>query len=52
MIDGYDEVEQQPIRTVINPLLCYGDPRNWRGSQMRFFGTEIEKRIDDLTESA
>lgn len=48
MIDGYDDEEQQPIRTIINPLLCYGDPRNWRGSKMRFFWTQIEKRVEEL----
>lgn len=50
MIDWYDEVEQQPIRTVVNPLLCYGDPRAWNTSNMRYFGTEIEKQTGDLTE--
>ena len=52
MIDWYDEVEQQPIRTVVNPLLCYGDPRAWNTSNMRYFGTEIEKQVSDLTEWA
>lgn len=51
MIDGYDEEIQQPIRTVVNSLTCYGDPRNWRGSLMRYFGTQIEKNVDDLIES-
>lgn len=51
MIDWYDEIEQQPIRTVVNPLTSYGDPRAWNTSKMRYFGTEVMKNSYELEES-
>lgn len=38
VVDWYDEIENQPISDVINPLHCIIDPSNYTGSKMRFFG--------------
>lgn len=50
MIDGYDEIEQQPIVSVINPLTCYGDPNASCDSKMQYFGTEVLKNYYELYE--
>ena len=51
VIDWYDEENEQPISSVINPLYAIPDPKNWRGSKMRFFG--YERRVSkDFLESA
>ena len=50
MIDGYDDVEHQPIKTVVNPLVCYWDPRAWNTSKMAYFGTDVFKNKYELEE--
>ena len=45
----YDEVEQQPITTVVNPLNCVPDPKNWQGSKMRFFWFRRRISVEQLT---
>ena len=40
VVDNYDDEEQQPISDTITPLAVIPDPKNWRGSKMRFIGFE------------
>lgn len=44
----YDEDENLPISTVISPLNCIPDPKNYRGSKMRFFWFRRRMSIDDI----
>jgi len=43
VIDGWDDVEKQPISDIINPLQCIPDPNNYSWSRMRFFW--IQRRV-------
>ncbi len=42
-VDNYDDEEQQPIQATIDPLSVIPDPKNWRGSKMRFIW--FERRV-------
>ena len=50
-VDNYDEVENQPISSVINPLSVIPDPKNWRWSKMRFIWFERRLSLDYLKEA-
>lgn len=47
-VDNYDEEENQPISAVINPLSVVPDPKNWRGSKMRFIWFERRLTMEYL----
>lgn len=42
-VDWWDSDEKQPIADSIDPLSIIPDPKNWRGSKMRFIG--FERRV-------
>lgn len=48
MIDGWDNDEIVPLQTTIDPLSIIPDPKNWRGSKMRFIGWERKVKIETL----
>ena len=48
VVDNYDEEEHQPISDTISPLSVIPDPKNWRGSKMRFIGFERRVTLDFL----
>ncbi len=45
IIEGWDDDEKQPISDVINPLAIIPDPKNYKGSKMRFIG--IDRRVSE-----
>lgn len=47
-VDGWNDHDQEPIVSYIDPRLCYPDPKNWQGSKMRYFGTRVKKNYREL----
>ena len=48
VVDNYDDGEHQPISDTISPLSVIPDPKNWRGSKMRFIWFERRVTLDFL----
>jgi hypothetical protein len=46
VIESFDDDEIKPIIDTIDPLSIIPDPKNWRGSKMRFIGLEKAVTID------
>lgn len=51
IIDGWDDDEVQPMSDTIDPLSIIPDPKNWRGSKMRFIGFERRVSLEYLKSS-
>lgn len=47
----YDNDEQAPVSTSINPLMIIPDPHNWKGSNMRFIWFERRVLKESITEN-
>ena len=47
-VDGWNDHDQEPIVSYVDSRLTYPDPKNWRGNEMRFFGTLLRKNILEL----
>ncbi|PHQ78850.1 MAG: hypothetical protein COB66_08045 [Coxiella sp. (in: Bacteria)] len=47
-VDGWNDHDQEPIVSYVDSRLTFPDPVNWRGNEMRFFGTLLRKNIFEL----
>jgi len=45
VVEGWDETDVSPISDSIDPLSVIPDPKNWRGSKMRWIG--FERRVTE-----
>lgn len=52
VVEGFDYDEQQPMSDTIDPMCVIPDPKNWRGSKMRFIGFERKVTKEYLKSSA
>ena len=52
IIDARDEDEKQPISDIINPLNLIIDPKNYKGSKMRFIWVRRRVSYERLKETA
>lgn len=48
IIDWYDDDEEQPISDSISPLNLIIDPKNYKGSKLRFIGVRRRLNLDDV----
>lgn len=48
IIDSWDDDEKQPISDTIHPLNLIIDPKNYKGSKLRFIGVRRRMNYDDL----
>lgn len=48
IIDSRDDDEKQPISDTIHPLNLIIDPKNYKGSKLRFIGVRRRMNYDDL----
>lgn len=48
IIDSRDEEEKQPISDVIHPLNLIVDPKNYKGSKLRFIGVRRRLNLEDV----
>ena len=47
-VDGWNDHTQEPILSYVDARLCFADPKNWQGNQMRYFGTKVRKNFYEL----
>ncbi len=47
-VDWWNDHDQEPIVSYIDSRLTFPDPKNWKGNEMRFFGTLLRKSIYEL----
>ena len=48
IIDSWDDDEKQPISDTIHPLNLIIDPKNYKGSKLRFIGVRRRMNYEDL----
>ncbi len=47
-VSGWNNHSQEPILEHIDATLTFPDPKNWRGNNMRYFGTLLRKNLYEL----